>query len=247
MIKGIQSTGSALKPMMTRMEVIANNLANINTVGFKKDEVFIHLMKKTDLEQAGGKGEIAGYDVRKFTDFSEGSLQQSGNPLDVALQGRGFFVIDTPLGIQMTRNGNFTLSLDGTLVTSQGHPVMGTEGSIHFPDIQNLSEGRLAITETGEITIDKRVIGKFRIADVADPTILRKNGDSFLIVDKNVPLSTVNNESVIVRQGYLEESNVDGLEELITMVELTRNFESGQRAIQYQDGTLERLNEVGRF
>jgi flagellar basal-body rod protein FlgF len=247
MIKGIQTTGSAMKPMMTRMEVIGNNLANINTVGFKKDNVFIHVLKTTGLEQAKGAGEIAGYDSRKYTDFSEGSLQQTGNPLDVALQGRGFFVVDTPGGVQLTRNGNFTLSLDGTLVTSQGRPVMGTEGYIHFSDIQTLPAGKIAITEGGEITVDKKIIGKLRIAEVADATALKKNGDSFLVAETSAPIVIANPDSVIVRQGYLEESNVEGLEELITMVELARNFESGQKAIQYQDGTLERLNEVGRF
>jgi flagellar basal-body rod protein FlgF len=247
MIKGIQVVASALKPMMLQMEVVANNLANLNTPGFKKDGVFMRMMKETALEQAKGKGDMAGYDSRRYTDFEEGSLEETGNALDLAIQGRGFFTVQTPQGPGLTRNGNFKLSVDGTVITPEGYPVLGDEGVLQLPDLDEASQGAIAITEEGEVMLDKKTIGRIRITDVPDQARLRKEGTSLFLPEKGMPLVVVAAGSMIVRQGYLEESNVEGLSEMILMVEMTRNFESGQKIIQYQDATLDRANDVGRW
>jgi flagellar basal-body rod protein FlgG len=246
MIKGIQAAGAALKPMMSRLEVIANNLANIDTTGFKKDNIFVQMMKDTEIAQAQGKGDLAGYDVKRYSDFAEGSLKETHNPLDFAIQGRGFFVVDTPLGKRYTRNGNFTLSVDGTLQTSQGHPVMGSAGAIRFPDMQKLAHGEVAVSEEGEIMVDKTMLAQLQIADFDDVMKLKKDGDSFIIEDAQQKPVQADRQFTRVKQGYLEESNVEGIEEMIALVELTRNFESSQRIIQYQDSTLDKIMDVGR-
>jgi flagellar basal-body rod protein FlgG len=246
MIKGIQTAGAALKPMMSRLEVIANNLANIDTTGFKKDNVFIELMKNTQIEQEQGKGDLAGYDVRRYSDFTEGSLKETHNPLDLAIQGRGFFVVDTPVGQRYTRNGNFTLSVDGTLQTSQGYRVMGTGGSIRFPDMQKLAHGDVVVTEDGEVILDNAVLARLQIVDFEDLTRLKKEGDSFMAEDPQQKPIQTNEKNTFIRQGYLEESNVEGIEEMIAMIELTRNFESSQRAIQSQNATLDKTLDVGK-
>jgi flagellar basal-body rod protein FlgF len=247
MIKGIHTSAAGMLPMMTRLDVIANNLANMNTTGFKRDEVFMHLVKDAALAQAQGAGNSAEAEVQHVTDFSEGSLNPTNNPLDLAMQGRGFFVIDTPQGMRYTRNGNFTLTTQGVLVTAKGDPVIGTSGRIQIPNTQDLSQGKIVVSESGEIIVDNKSVARLRIVDFADTSVLMKEDGSLFSGPLGLPVNDIHENKVSVRQGFLEGSNVEGLEEMIALVELTRNFESNQRVIQTQDTTLEKTNEVGRF
>jgi flagellar basal-body rod protein FlgG len=246
MIKGIHTAGAGMLPMMTRLEVIANNLANMNTTGFKRDSVFTQLIKDADLARAQGRVELAEAQVERITDFSDGSFNPTNNPLDVAVQGRGFFVVETPAGTRYTRNGNFMLSTNGTLITSQGYSVVGTTGKIQVPNLQKLTQGQLLISESGEIIIDNKAVARLRVVDFADPTRLLKESNSLFAAPQEMPAIDIHEDSTRVKQGFLEGSNVEGLEEMIALVELSRNFESNQRVIQAQDGTLEKAIEVGR-
>lgn len=250
MIKGIFASGSGMQPRMLRLEVLANNLANIDTTGFKKENIFVQVLNETNnlsaTANATGKGELAGLDVKQFTDFSAGSMRPTNNPLDIAIEGNGFFVIETPRGIRYTRNGNFMLAADGTVVTLQGQPVMGSGGKIQFPQLQKITDGKLAISENGEITLNQTAIGKFKIVDFENLTKLKKEGSSVFVAPDDERPREVENSTTKIRQGYLEESNVEGIAEMIAMVELNRSFESDQKSIQYQDGTLERAMDVGR-
>lgn len=247
MIKAIHTSGAGMLPMMAQLEVIANNLANMNTTGFKRDEVFMKLMNDAAAAQAEGKGNLAEGQVEHVTDFSEGSLTATNNPLDLAVQGRGFFVIDTPDGLRYTRNGNFTLTTDGTLVTGQGNPVMGVNGKIQLSDLQNLSQGQLIVTASGEIIVDNKSVARLRLVDFPNETGMIKETDSLFAAPAGMQQTEIHGDGATVKQGFLEGSNVEGLEEMIAMVELTRNFESNQRVIQSEDGTLEKTNDVGRF
>lgn len=247
MIKGIHTSGAGMQPMMTRLEVIANNLANMNTTGYKRDEVFMQLVKDAALMQAQGKGDLSEVQVERITDFSDGSLIPTNNPLDLAVQGRGLFVVETPQGLRYTRNGNFSLTADGILVTAQGDPVMGVNGKIQLPDLQNLKQGQIVISESGEIDVDNRSIARLRVVDFAAGMGLTKETSSLFVAPSGVSPGEIHEDSVQIRQGFLEGSNVEGLEEMIAMIELTRNYESNQRVIQAEDGTLERANDVGRF
>ncbi len=248
MIKGLYSSSNGMPPMLVRMEVIANNLANINTTGFKKDAMFVEMMNDAGVAPSANAGDLSSrVNVVRTTDFADGSLAQTGNPLDVALQSNGYFVVQTPEGERYTRNGNFTLSLDGTLVTHDGFPVVGKEGRIKFPDVQRVVHGDVAINQAGEIMMDKNMIGELRVVEFADETKLRKSGDALFRVDKGVDAGLTDLDLPTIRQGFLEESNVDGIAEMIEMIEITRNFESNQKAIASQDATLERAFEVGKF
>lgn len=246
MIKGIYASGSGMLPRMLRLEVIGNNLANINTTGFKRDNIFVQILKDSAVTQSQGTGELVGLDVHEYTEFTEGSLKQTNNQLDVAMQGRGFFVVETPRGVRYTRNGNFSLSVDGTVVTAQGYPVLGNGGRIQLPDIHKLAQGDLSITEIGEIIVDKKPVGTLRIADFEDNSVLKKEAGTYFVASAPEKGADVDGKDRLIRQGFLEESNVDGIEEMIAMVELSRNFESDQKAMQYQDGTLDKAMEVGR-
>lgn len=247
MIKGIYASGSGMQPRMLRMDVIANNLANIDTTGFKKENFFVQVLQQTAHANALGKEELAGLDVKQYTDFSEGSLRQTNNSLDLAIEGRGFFVIETPQGTRYTRNGNFMLATDGTVVTSEGRPVMGANGKIQFPQLQKITDGKLSISENGEITLNRTIIGKFKIVDFDNLAKLKKEGSSMFHVSDDERPRDVESSATKIRQGYLEESNVEGIAEMIAMVELNRSFETDQKSIQYQDATLERAMDVGRM
>jgi len=190
-------------------------------------------------------GELAGLTPKELTDYSQGNLNQTGNPFDVAISGRGFFVVETPNGIRYTRNGNFTLATDGTIVTSQGYPVMGDGGRIRLPEYEKLQKDDVLITTEGEIIVNKNVVSKLQIVDFPQPYHLQKEKGVLFVNTSGINPIEVD-EGTLLRQGFLEESNVNAIEEMVKLIELSRDYESGQKAINYQDSSLERANEVGR-
>jgi flagellar basal-body rod protein FlgF len=246
MIKGIYSAEASMKPKMAKLEVIANNLANINSTGFKKDKLFVQILKDSAASQATGDGDLDGAKIERAVDFSDGVLNQTGNPLDLAIQGRGFFVVDTPLGLRYTRNGNFKLAADGTVTTAEGFAVMGMGGKIQVPQKEKLQQGVITVSETGEIVIDKDIVAKLRIVDFDNLGTLRKDHQSFFATSGTEHIIEGASMTPSVKQGFLEGSNVDGIEEMIAMIELTRGFEADQKMITSQDATLDRAMEVGR-
>jgi len=248
MIKGLYSSSNGMPPMQVRLEVIANNLANINTNGFKRDSLFVQMMNDSGVAPPAGAAEISSrVNVERVTDFAEGALVQTSNSLDLALQGSGFFVVQTPQGVRYTRNGNFSITLDGTLTTQEGYPVLGKEGAIKFPDLQKLAQESVAVAATGEVSVGKNTIGTLRIVAFEHPHRLKKEGGSLFGVDPTNDPGVRDVELPTVRQGFLEESNVDGIAEMIEMIEITRHFESNQKAIAAQDATLEKVLEAGKF
>jgi flagellar basal-body rod protein FlgF len=246
MIKGIYTSGAGLRPKVLGMEVLANNLSNINTTGFKRDDVFSQILKQTGADAAKDEGDLTGIHAEKYTDFKEGSLVQTNSPLDVALTGKGFFVVDTPQGPRYTRNGHFSLATDGTVTTDDGSPVQGTTGPMRIQELNSLAPSNLVVTPHGEIMQDNKPIGQLRVVDFDNRTQLKKEKNSLFSTEaKEIPLD-LTQAPTSVRQGYLEESNVDGISEMVSMIELTRSFESNQRAIKAQDSSLEKTLEVGK-
>ncbi len=247
MIKSIYNSSAGMRSKMVNMEIVANNLANINSTGYKRDAAFTEILKETGVEQLNGQPDTSGMVTRQYVDFSEGSLNNTNNQLDVAIQGRGFFVVETPNGLRYTRDGHFDLTSTGLLVTAEGYPVIGKEGKIQLPEKENLKRAKLLIDESGEIILDDKTVAKLRIVDFADLSKLSKEGKSLfnsnLIPHTIEPLENLS----VVRQGYLEASNVDGIAEMVAMIEMTRSFESNQKAIQTQDETLQKAIEVGKL
>ena len=244
MVEGLYRVQAGMSPKMTRMEILANNLANIDTTGFKRDRAFLEeLSAATSKQAADGSSDLV---IKQYVDFNEGGMKQTGNQLDVAIQGRGFLVYDTPDGPRYSRNGNLQMSLDGSITSPQGFPVMGTNGKMKVPDLHTLSSGSVKITETGEVLVDKKSIGQLRVVDVNDYSLLSKTSDSMFDVDPTATITEGPGERTSVRQGYLEESNVDGLEEMVAMIELSRSFEADQKALQAQDATLGQVMDVGK-
>jgi len=246
MIKGIYAAEAAMRPKMTRMEVLANNLANINSTGFKKDRVFMSMLKESAAGRTDDRTDMAGVDARRAIDFSGGSLQQTGNPLDLAIEGPGFFAVETPRGIRLTRNGNFKLSPDGTLITGEGYAVLSSAGHITIPQADRIPKESISINEAGLLSTGKETIGRIQLVDVERTASLQKDHESLFIPDPRDPIRDIEEDRTVIRQGYLEESNVEGIEEMIAMIELSRSFETDQKMIQAQEQTLDRVMDLGR-
>jgi flagellar basal-body rod protein FlgF len=247
MIKGIYASGSGMQPRLMRLDVIANNISNADTTGYKKDNIFVQIMKDAGVAQSIGKGELAGLDVKEYTDFSEGSLRPTSSPFDVAIQGDGFFVVETPQGTRYTRNGNFKISDEGELVTVNGFRVLGSSGRIVIPNADKMQKSDVSISKGGEVSVGNTSLGKIRVVTFADKSQLLKESGTLFKSDQEPKDVVPTDEDTTVRQGYLEESNVESLSEMIQLVEITRSFESDQRTLRYQDATLEKAMEVGRL
>ena len=203
-----------------RFENISNNLSNINTNGFKKN--VISFDKALSLNN------------QSSIDFSLGAVVHTGNKLDLALGGKGFFKIATPEGTRYTRDGAFTLDKDGRLITGQGYKVLGENGPI------TISGNDITIEPDGQVMDAEGAVGKLSIVEFEKPEALQKIGGS-LYMHTGENNNIYNAREINMQQGYLEKSNVDPTEEMIRMIEAYRNFESVQKAIQSMDEIASKL------
>jgi len=248
MIKGLFDSALGLIPLQKRLEVIANNLANVNTTGFKRDDAFTNQLISASSLFRDGTTAPTDKDLQEktFTDFSQGALQQTHSPLDLALNGQGFFAVQTQNGVMLTRDGSFSLSTDGTLVNRDGDPVMGVGGPIRISDAQQTQASQLVIQRDGEVKAGDKVYGQIQVVEPADLSNLSKAGGNLFSLKDGGTLQQVNPSDTQVVQGYIEGSNVNPIDEMVAMIQLQSNFESGQKAIQSQDETLSQANQVGQ-
>lgn len=247
MIKGIYSSAVGMMPNKLKIDVIANNLANINTTGFKKDNIFVRILDSAvlDINKNGGN-ELSGLLITEYTSFEAGNFKQTGNPLDIAISGNGFFVVQTPNGLRYTRNGNFTIAEDGKVVNSNGHALLGIGGEIKFPDVSKLENVEIKITQSGEIYAGDKFIDRIKIVWFDNLAKLRKESSTYFVDDGSAGEVELTGGFEIF-QGFLEESNVNAIEEMVRMIEASRIYESNYKAVQHQDDTLAKVNEVGKF
>jgi flagellar basal-body rod protein FlgG len=229
---------------MQRMEVIANNLANINTVGFKKDRLIFETMLNSVNNPTQSAGTVTDApvlsDYEVDTDFSAGSLKQTGNPLDLALDGSGFFVVNTPQGKAYTRQGNFHLDNAGKVVTSDGYEVQGGGGAI------TIKGGTVDINQKGEVSVDGEQVATLSMVDFPRPYQFQKIGSAmFMPSDPKITGQTVTGTNV--KQGTLEDSNVQPLTELANLIETNRLFETCVKTIQSYDSMANKAaNDLGK-
>ena len=213
MISGLFAVIDNALVQENRYHTIANNIANAGTSGFKKDLIaFTRVMETHALAQ------------QVHTDFSQGNIIHTGNPLDVALTSRGFFTIGTDQGDRYTLNGAFMLDTAGMLVNGNGDPVMGENGLLE------LGEGQITIDSDGQVFSDGQLIDRLAIVDFSRLQDLVKEGNS-LYAYEGVDEDMVQPEEVRVKQGFLEKSNVNPTEEMVKMIEMFRSYESNQKVI----------------
>jgi flagellar basal-body rod protein FlgF len=250
MIKGLQTSALGMAPKTMKLDVIANNLANVNTTGFKKSNVFVRELIKADIAVREGTTKPIDSMINQTQkiDFSQGILQETKNPLDAAISGSGFFTIETPQGVRYTRNGNFNLSSDGSLVTAQGYKVLGEKGPIYLPNAAKSQSKQFNISKKGEISIGTQPLDKLLIVDVPAESLTQdvKYSGENLFMAKNASQMPINS-SYEINQGFLEESNVNALDEMVKMIELNTSIQMDQKSIRYQDMTLQQTNDIGRL
>ncbi|MBG6157097.1 flagellar basal-body rod protein FlgF [Labrenzia sp. EL_159] len=214
--------------LRNQLNVIANNMANINTSGFKSQNLLFeeYMMPVAEATEFETPDETLSYvlDYSSHTDFANGSFKLTGNELDIALEGEGFFVVQMPDGGEaFTRNGAFHLDADGQLVTSEGRPVMTSAGPLTFSN----EDGIIEIAEDGTIATELGVRGQIRIASFENVQDLEKLSETiFAGENPGVPAATK------VVQGALEQSNVDGVFEVTRLIEVTRSYEAVSKMLK---------------
>ncbi|MDW7996759.1 MAG: flagellar hook basal-body protein [Bacteroidota bacterium] len=260
MLRELYTTALGMLSRQTRLELVANNLANLSTLGYKREALFQQALieAQQNLSHVPGDPEAVDLPMASYTDFSHGALQHTGNPLDVALDGPGFFVVQDAMGqLFLTRQGRFSLQLDGTLRTPEGKLVLGI-GSMPLR-LPVIPESRweqpqaawhraplLEITAAGELRYRSVPVGTLWIVQAPLQALRRSDGVEFALAP-GTQLQTLLPEEYRLLQGFVEGSNVNPVEELVQLVELQRQFELGQRVIRGNDSTLERSIEISRF
>ncbi len=232
-----------------KLEVLSNNIANANTVGFKEDKVFrisgTPASVWDNLSAANRNNlsinNISSLPVGTFTNFEQGQLKETGNALDLALDGEGFFAVKTPQGQQYTRKGNFVLNAKGTLVTQEGYPVLGGNGG----EIQ-ISGQKVVVDASGGIIVDGVNVDTLHLVDFANKKGLLKIGDSlYSPQDPNDP--GIPADKTLVQQGFIEVSNVDSVKIMTEMIDVIRGYESYQKVLQSMSDINSKANEIGKL
>lgn len=257
MVKGLYTAYTGMINQEHRMDVLTNNLANANTNGYKKEGVTAQsfdsilaykikdnsegyrLAKKTGIHNPGVKiGE-------GYTDFSQGSLKTTENPYDLALTDQGFFAIEFldkqgETSVKYTRDGNFTLTADGELVTQDGDYVLDTNGRHIKIDPLKTTE----INSQGQIIQDGSVVATIQVTDFEDYNYLTRYGENYFEAADG---ATEKESGAKVYSGYLETSNISVVSEMVNMITVSRAYETNQKLITTYDGTLDiAANQLGK-
>lgn len=258
MIRGIYSSASGMLTLFSKQLVINNNLANVETIGYKQDipseEAFpgLSLQRTNDLlppfmaagtSVARPVGTLGtGIGVGESTlDMSQGQLEETGNPLDMALSGEGFFSVQTDQGTRYTRDGSFVRNPDGRLTTVRGELVLGQNGPIQIP------EGEVQIANDGTVLAGGQEVGRLAIVEFQAGEKMLKTGGNLLQPAVATVTPTPAGQTT-VHQGFIERSNVDVTKAMVDMMAVARAYEASQRMIQFQDAALDKaVNEIARF
>jgi flagellar basal-body rod protein FlgF len=235
-----------------QMDVVANNVANVNTNGYKADKSLFQEYLKSGAHEDNfvGRDRAVSYvqDFGTFKDFSQGPSEQTKNPLDVAIDGGGFLVVQTPAGERYTRDGGLQINNQGQLVTAAGNQVLGNSGPIVFQptdhDVSIAADGNITVLE-GINRIDS-VRGKLRLVSFADAQKLLKEGSNLYSAGTGVAAQP--DTASRVRQGFVEKSNVSSVSEMSRMIEVTRTYTQIATLLQQQSdlhkSAIEKLADV---
>ncbi len=237
---GIFSAMSGSVAAQTRLDALANNLANASTAGFKAERVLQRAEPAGDVTPPQNSVPTPVTRERVETDFTQGAIESSGNPLDVAIAGDGFFVVHTDLGERLTRSGNFVVDAGGYLAASDGSRVQGTSGDITIP------AGSVAIGADGSIRVGDQRVGQLRIVTVEDPKQLVRESGTRFAAGNQAPAEVSPGKTHVV-QGAVEGANLSPVEGLVSLIETVRGFETYMRAAERLDAVTQKaINDVGR-
>lgn len=226
---GLSHASAAMRAGEKRLESIAHNIANVSTRGYKRETTFTHA-----LQTNRGRGtQVA---TRSAPDLSQGQLETTGNALDLALDGRGWFVIESPGGRSYARDGSFRLDDRGTLVTQDGLPVAwkGSRGTVR-PAGESV-----VIDSDGRVRQGETTVGQLDVVDLEDTSRLQPVGEGRWIAP---PGTRETPSKALVRQGNVENSNVEAMDELVALITIQRSFESAATAVRTIEQSYRRLNQ----
>ena len=259
MLRGLYTAYTGMLNEQYRMDILSNNLANADTVGFKKEgstaqsysEVMAVKIKDTT-EDPNIPKKLGGMSLgvkigETYTDFSQGSFKDTGNTFDMALAGDGFFNIEFTnkageVSTKYTRDGGFTLTKDGYLVTKDGDYVLGTDGKIQL----STTAGSTVVTDDGQIYQDDVLMAQLKISEFEDTSYLTHYGETMWDAKEGAVELDVTGTKV--HQGYVEMSNISVVTEMVNMINLQRHYEANQKLITTYDDSLDKsVNQVGRI
>jgi flagellar basal-body rod protein FlgF len=280
MIRGLYTGASGMIAQMGRINVLSNNLANVNTTSYKRDTTIMKSFPEMLIHRINDDGvreiPIGSYDLMPvigkmgtgveinevFTNFTQGSFRQTENDFDLALEGEGFFSVQTEDGERYTRNGSFLIDKDGYLVTKDGYRVLGENGPIMLKknnfmvdEDGNVFENReyaqdplrLVSMEENEWN-DTALVDRLKIVQFPKIRYVDKVGESlYKETDHSGKAYIIEESRPKVRQGFIETSNVNPVVEMVNLIEVHRTYEANQRMIQAHDAALGKvINEVGK-
>ncbi len=232
MLDGIYATAAGLDVFTKRQEIIATNLANVNTTGFKRNVTNFEII----LEKIAGYEDTESLRANVDIDFSEGNHDYTGNSLDMAIDGKGFFTIETGEGLRYTRNGKFQLSGSGEIVTSSGDKLLAASGPLVIPK----GGSEIRINGKGTVNVDNIVIGNLLITNFEQPSLLIPK-DRSLFEAPITAIADINSTDFKIAQGYLERANVNVIMEMVTMIENMRNYEASSHIMKNFSNTVQGL------
>ena len=216
---------------MRRLEMTAQDLANVNTSGYKGQrlafgEVLARRLPAED--RPGGFVAVAG----DRTQFGQGALEDTGNPFNLAIEGDGYFAVQTARGERYTRNGSFTMRADGTVITPLGETLLTEGGPLQ------LTGNNMEVGPDGTVRSDNAEIGRLRIVRFNDAKRAAKEGSNVFVTD---PANVIDAENIRVVQGTLEQSNVSPIDSMVSLIQINRNFEAYERAMKLMDSMTEKI------
>lgn len=256
MIRGWYIGSSGMNAQQNRLDTISNNLANVDTAGFKRDvsvsKSFPELLLRrteadgvyktpfgsADASPVIGKLGLGVETNENYTEFEQGSFRATSTNTDLALSGEGFFSVMTPLGERYTRNGNFILGKEGVLETKDGYPLLGENGLIRLED------DTFIVNEDGIITTKQNeTVDRIKVVRFDNERYLKKMGNSLWAANaiSGEPYIAEGNERPRMMQGYMETSNVNVVNEMVKMIEVNRAYEASQKTIQSEDSMMQTL------
>lgn len=219
-----------------QMDAVSNNMANMNTAGFKQDDTLFssYLVQTADAQGIGSAPLYFTEDFGTFQNFAEGAFEETGNVFDVAIQGDGFFCVETPAGEMYTRKGQFSLSSEGALITNDGALVLSENNE---PIFFAPSEKEITITESGDVMTENGTIARLKVAHFADnQKLLKVAGTMFENVAGND--MTIGTDNMRLAQGAIEKSNVNPIEEMTKLIKVQRSYEYVQQMIDNEHDRL---------
>ena len=239
MDRGVYAIVSGAIGQERRLDIVAKNLANAQSVGYKREKILFKtlLAKSTASFQPKSQADkVFTRPTGTFLDWNGGAQRLTGHATDFALEGEGFFVVKTPRGPEYTRSGNFKVTPALQLATLDGMPVLGQSGPVQIPP------GKLLVNREGEVTVDGATIDTLKIVKLKDLGSSTRVGERYIT---NGPVEPALATSI--QQGSLEESNVNAIEEFVGLVDISRQYEAAQKVIQsMDDATKQAVNEIAR-